>query len=59
MIKYLRTMKTLIALTTFAVATLAEMILVQPGLVQNIDRKKPDGLTDEIRRYDNEDLILQ
>jgi hypothetical protein len=51
-------MKTVIALLTFASASIAEKLLCPKRDFPVSEQKRPSELTDEIRRYDTEDLIL-
>ena len=51
-------MRTLIALLTFASASIAEKLLSPKRDFPTSEPKRASELTDEIRRYDNEDLIL-
>jgi hypothetical protein len=50
-------MKTLIALTKFTIAVVAERIIVRKRTAPAMQLRDSE-LTDEIKRYDNGDLIL-
>jgi hypothetical protein len=51
-------MKTLIALTTFAIASAAEKLFTQKQMALTTASRSSSEATDEIRRYDIDDLIL-
>ena len=52
-------MRTLLALMAYTVALFAERFFGMKEAVPPIELENPGELTDEIRRYDTEDLILQ